>query len=47
MKVNPAAMFETLPSALIGWGGVFVVTIAIVAAITLLEKLAERIEKKD
>ena len=39
MKFNPAGMLEALPNALIGWGGVFIVTIAIILVVGLLEKL--------
>lgn len=39
MKLNVQAMLEAFPKAMIGWGGVFIVTIVIIAAVWVLNKL--------
>ena len=36
------AMMNAFPKAMIGWGGVFIVTIAIIAAIWALSKLGNK-----
>ena len=41
-KIDVQAMLETVPAALTGWAGVFVVTIVIIAAICLLNKVTEK-----
>ena len=40
--IDVHAMLETVPAALTGWAGVFVVTIVIIAAICLLNKATEK-----
>lgn len=42
MKMNPMAMIEYIPEALIGWACVFIVTAVVIAAIWALNKATSK-----
>ena len=47
MQINVEAFLDSLPIMGIGMAGIFVVTIIIVAVVTLLNKCTANIGKKD
>lgn len=44
-RLNPSAMLEALPNAMIGWAGVFAVTIVIIVGVCVLNRATSKQNK--
>lgn len=47
MQINVQAMVQNIPTALVGWLGVFIVTAVIIAAVYALGALTNRSREKE